>query len=85
MTAMLIYAFKIIRAIIFSSVKKKKKIPQSSKFSTAKEFFYSHGNFPKPREFPTVKKIFDSQGNFPQPRTFSTIKKFSETKIKGIL
>ena len=76
---------KLLELLFFLQLKKKKKIPQSSKFSTAKEFFYSHGNFPKPREFPTVKKIFDSQGNFPQPRTFSTIKKFSETKIKGIL
>ena len=77
MTAMLIYAFKIIRAIIFSSVKKKKKkfhsqanFLQQRNFSTVMETFQSQENFPQSKKFLTVKEIFHSQGHFPQSKNF---------------
>ena len=58
MTAMLIYAFKIIRAIIFSSVKKKKKN------STVKQIFYSKGIFLQSWKLSKAKRISHSQKNF---------------------
>ena len=45
MVSALEFAFKIVRPIIFSAVKKA-RFSQSMKFSLIKEFFHSQGNIP---------------------------------------
>ena len=54
MILMFVFAFNIIRPIIFSAVKKV-TFPQSSKFSTVKEFFHNQIFFFR------IKGIFHSQ------------------------
>ena len=81
MVSKLGFAFKIIRHIIFLTVKKV-SFPQSRNVSTVKEIFHNQGTFPKSRNistikhFFTIKELFYSRGNFPQSRKFST-KKFT--------
>ena len=82
-------AFKVIRANIFSAVKKV-SFPQSRNFSSfkklfhsqktsVKELFHSLGNFPHSRKFSTSKELFHS-GNIPQSRNFFTVKEFLHVK-----
>ena len=55
MVSTIAFAFKIIRFIIFSAVKKV-SFPESIKFSLIEEFFLSKGTFPQSRIF-SAKKI----------------------------
>ena len=79
MVSTLVFAFKIIRHIIFFC-SKKVSFPQSSNFSTVKEVFYSQETFPQSSNFSTIKELFHNQGTFLQSRNLSTIKKFSTIK-----
>ena len=76
MVSMLVFALKIIRPIIFSTVK---KVTFLWKLFT-KEVFHNQGIFPQLRKFSTVMGFFHNQGIFPQSRKFSTIKKFPASK-----
>ena len=57
MVSTVAFAFKIIRPIIFSAVKKV-SFPESINFSLIKEFFLSQGTFPQSRIF-SAKKLLD--------------------------
>ena len=87
MVSTLALAFKIIKPIIFSTVRKV-SFPQSKKFSLVKEFFHSQGNFPQTSKFstklfflPHTKKFstdqvfFLDQGSFLQTKIFTQPKK----------
>ena len=90
MISMFVFAYKIIRPIIFSAVKKvtfSKEIfnsqgifPQSKNFSTIKKIFHCQHIFPPSRNFFTIKDIFYSQGIFPQSRKFFTAREFQQSK-----
>ena len=64
---MLVFAFKIIRPITLSAVKK---------VSFHNQFFPSQEIFPQSKHFDTIKEFFHSQGIFPHLWKFSTIKEF---------
>ena len=65
MVSALAFAFKFIRPINFSALKKV-SFPLSRNFSTVVEIFQSKNLF-------TVKERFHSQGTFIQLRNFSTV------------
>ena len=79
--SMFAFAFKIIRPIIFSAVKKV-TFQLSRNFSTIIEFFHSKGIFPQARTFSqsrnisTIEEIFPSQEISSQSRKFYTVKEF---------
>ena len=79
--SMFVFAFKVIRPIIFSAAKKV-TFPLSRNFSTVNEFFHSQGIFPQARTFSqsrvisTIEEIFPSQGISSQSRKFYTVKEF---------
>ena len=60
MVSTLAFAFKIIRPIIFSAVKKV-SFPQQRNFPTVKELFHNQGIFPQSKNISTVKKLFHNQ------------------------
>ena len=91
----LAFAFKIIRPIIFSAVKKV-SFPQSRKFCAVKELFHSQGNFPQFKEifhnqrilplswkFSTIKRFFHSRGNFLQTKFLHSQKVFWKQRSKS--
>ena len=67
MVSKLAFTFKIIRPIIFSTVKKV-SFPQSRNFSLVKELFHNQGPFSQSRNFchGAVVDILHGQGNFLQ-------------------
>ena len=85
MVSKLAFAFKIIRPIIFSTVKKV-SFPQSRNFSLVKELFHNQGPFLQSRNFchGAVVDILHGQGNFLQKNLTWSIK-FSTKKWSFLL
>ena len=59
MISMLVFAFKIVRPIIFPPVHKV-NFPQLRYFITVKKSFHSQQQFPQLRKFFIIKEIFYS-------------------------
>ena len=84
MVSTLAFAFKIIRPIIFSAVKKVNFL-LSRKFSLIKELVHSQGNFPWSKNFSTVIEIFHSQITFPQSSEFSSSHRNFQWKFSTVM
>ena len=80
MNSMFVFAFLIIRPIIFSAIEKE-NFPQSRSFSTIKEIFHSKRIFPKSRKFSTIKKFSTVKGLFCNQKIFckQRSKRFSKS------
>ena len=79
MISTLVFVFKIIRAIIFSTVKKISFHSQEN-FTWSRNF-HSQGVFPWSKNLSTVKEVFLDQRIFPQSRRISRIKEFFHRNI----
>ena len=84
MVSTLAFAFKIIRPIIFSAVKKVNFL-LSRKFSLIKELVHSQGNFLWSKNFSTVIEIFHSQITFPQSSEFSSSHRNFQWKFSTVM